>query len=71
MARLSSTRTARRDRISYYDSDLWRQLMLKRSRAASSSTSLKMVNVNDYGAKGDGSDDTEVYKCTNVPLILI
>ncbi|KAI6668905.1 hypothetical protein NL676_003790 [Syzygium grande] len=61
MARLSSTRTARRDRISYYDSDLWRQLMLKRSRSASSSTSLKMVNVNDYGAKGDGSDDTEAF----------
>lgn len=35
--------------------------MLKRSRAASSSTSLKLVNVNDYGARGDGSDDTEAF----------
>ncbi|KAF8010058.1 hypothetical protein BT93_J0892 [Corymbia citriodora subsp. variegata] len=61
MARPSSFRTASRGQTSYYDSDFWRQLMLKRSRAASSSTSLKMVNVNDYGAKGDGSDDTEAF----------
>ncbi|KAK3408281.1 hypothetical protein EUGRSUZ_J00557 [Eucalyptus grandis] len=61
MARPSSVRTASRDRISYNDSDFWRQLIRKQSGAASSSTSLKMVNVNDYGAKGDGSDDTEAF----------
>ncbi|KAI3415002.1 uncharacterized protein J3R85_015577 [Psidium guajava] len=62
MPRLSSIRTASRGRISYYDSDFWRQLMLKRSRGASSSTSLESVNVDDYGAKGDGSDDTEAFR---------
>ncbi|XP_043691364.1 polygalacturonase isoform X2 [Telopea speciosissima] len=46
-------------------------------QVGSSATSVKVVNVDDYGAKGDGRDDTEAFKkawkvaCSSSPAVVV